>query len=219
MGQLGYYIDMGCRFTSRLFLLTMTGALLFSVTLSGAPVTAAPLAQRLLSVSAPTAREVHAVGSWYDLHIPAKFRTRQALTVSLLPDPDMNIYLGSVGGDATGNSADQPDQDDGDIDGVFENVPPCITLRLPPDGILNDLTFAHEYGHYVWFDLLSERDRERYRALYDRQRAAHSLVTDYAADSVEEGFAEAFSYFVGRPMTLAHRDPLSYEFLARWPAQ
>ena len=109
--------------------------------------------------------------------------------------------------------------DAGGIDGVFENDPPSITLRLPSSGVPDDLVFAHEYGHYVWFDILSDEDRRRYRTLYDRQKAAHSLVTEYAADSVEEGFAEAFSYYVGQPAILARRDALSFAFLAQWPGK
>ena len=79
------------------------------------------------------------------------------------------------------------DDDDGDIDGVFENDPPRITLRLPDTGGPDMFTFAHEYGHYVWFALLSQADRKHYEAIYDKQRAAHHLVTRYAATELEEG--------------------------------
>ncbi len=195
------------------FLLTMITALLFAPSPSRARPAASPRPP-LLSVSAPTGADEQSVGAWYNLHVPARFRARQAVSVSLLTDEAMTVYLQS---DGSGESASS--DDDGDIDGVFEDGPPSITLRLPPDGVPDTLTFAHEYGHYVWFDILSGGDRKHYRAIYDRQKAADSLVTDYAGDSVEEGFAEAFSYYVAQPDTLAQRDPLSFAFLSTWPGK
>ena len=172
-------------------------------------------ARAQIAVSAPTGAEVRSVGSWYEQHVPSRFRARGAVDVSLLTDREMTAYLkGSNAAD--GGDSSESLADDGDIDGVFEDDPPRITLRLPASGEADTFTFAHEYGHYVWFKILSKGDRRRYEAIYDKQRAAHHLVTRYANTELEEGFAEAFSFFVNQPPLLAHRDILSYQFLAQW---
>jgi hypothetical protein len=174
-------------------------------------------ARAQLDISAPTDAQVRSLGDWYEQHVPARFRAKDAVDVSALSDREMTAYLkGGDTADGAGDSSSHADDDDGDIDGVFENDPPRITLRLPDTGGPDMFTFAHEYGHYVWFTLLSKADRKRYEAIYDRQRAADHLVTRYAATALEEGFAEAFSFYVSQPPLLAHRDPLSYQFLAQW---
>ena len=101
---------------------------------------------------------------------------------------------------------------------MFVNDPPQIILRIPDSGKIDFGTFAHEYGHYVWFDLLTKDDRKRYKTLYEKQKSAHKLITDYAYESVEEGFAEAFSADINDPAALLHQDSLSSQFLSRWPA-
>jgi hypothetical protein len=200
---------MDSRFAIRPFLLTTAGAILFGGFSLFSPADASRPLSKLLGISAPTSAEVRAVGAWYDRHIPPRFRARQSVSVSLLANSEMNVYLES-------NAGTSAEDGDGDIDGVFENDPPNITLRLSTDGILDEQIFAHEYGHYVWFDLLRDSDRRHYQKIYDRQKAAHALITDYAQTSVQEGFAEAFSYYVNHPARLARRDALSYRFLAHW---
>jgi hypothetical protein len=108
--------------------------------------------------------------------------------------------------------------DNNDIDGVFEDSPPRVTLRMSGSSMPDMFTFAHEYGHYVWFDLLSGSDRKRYQAIYQKQRSQRHLVTEYAGTNVEEGFAEAFSFYVAAPSMLAHRDLESSRFLDAWTA-
>ena len=72
----------------------------------------------------------------------------------------MEAYL------AEGQPGADPDQsshtDEGEIDGIFEDDPPRITLRIPDTDPPDMFTFAHEYGHYVWFSLLSKDDRKHY---------------------------------------------------------
>ena len=82
----------------------------------------------------------------------------------------MEAYLHTRDGD---DGQDQNSHaDDGEIDGVFEADPDRITLRIPASGQPDLYTFAHEYGHYVWFNLLSRDDRRRYEGLYRKQKAA-----------------------------------------------
>ena len=157
----------------------------------------------------------HALTAWFARHIPAKFSARGAFEVQPLSDFDMDEYLHGDSDDAQNNSQDDEDE----IDGVFVDHPPRIMLRVPESGKMDFDTFAHEYGHYVWFTLLTKGDRKRYGAVYDKQKAAHRLITDYAAENVEEGFAEAFAAEVNAPAALLHQDPLSYRFLTEWPKE
>ncbi len=170
-------------------------------------------ARAQLTVSAPSETQAHQLQSWYGHHVPPRFRANSPLAIRELNDAQMEAYLkGDAGGDSD-NSSSHADDDTGDIDGVFESSPDRMALRLPSEGDLDVFTFAHEYGHYVWFHLLTKDDRHRYEAIYKRQLAAHHLVTRYAATDLEEGFAEAFSFYVCEPPMLARRDAASYQYL------
>ena len=161
----------------------------------------------------PTARSLTA---WFARHIPARFQARERFEVNPLSDGEMRAYL--RGGDEDADRDQSAHTDDGDIDGVFEDGPVRITLRVPASGRPDLYTFAHEYGHYVWFDLLSRDDKKHYESLYRKQKAQHHLVTRYAQTDVEEGFAEAFSFYANDPALLLRRDALSSQFLSQWPA-
>ena len=153
--------------------------------------------------------------AWCDSHVPAPYRSRDRVVVRLMDNDAMTAYLR---GDSDGRQTHQADTpgDTDDIDGVFEDGPPRIGLRMPDDGKPDMFTFAHEYGHYVWFHVLSRDDRKRYEALYNHQRGSHHLVTQYASTSVQEGFAEAFSFYVVQPAILSHRDPASGAFFTQF---
>lgn len=153
---------------------------------------------------------------WFSKHIPARFQGRDRFVVTPLNNRDMDNYLASQNTDEGDSSNSHAD--DAGIDGIFEDDPPRITLRLPAGTAPDVATFAHEYGHYVWFRRLSEGDRKVYESLYKRQKAARTLITPYAGTNVEEGFAEAFSAYVNTPPALQKRDPLSFDFLRAWHA-
>lgn len=173
-----------------------------------------------MTVAGPASPTAHSLADWFARHIPAKFGARGPFEVQPLSDFGMDEYLHSDSDDESqSNSQNNSQDDDDEIDGIFVDHPPRILLRIPDSGAIDFSTFAHEYGHYVWFKLLSKGDRKRYSALYDKQKAAHRLITDYAADSLEEGFAEAFSADIVAPAALLHQDPLSYRFLAEWPKE
>ena len=183
--------------------------------LSGQP-TAAQIT--LADPSAPAAR---ALTAWFNQHVPAKFQTHAKVEVQALSDAAMDDYLRTDTDDQSdsktgSDSQDQEDDDSEDIDGVFSDDPPQIFLRVPDPAHPDFATFAHEYGHYVWFDVMTKDDHKRYQAIYDRQKAAHHLVSEYAADSLEEGFAEAFSADMTNPAALLRQDPLSYQYLSHW---
>ncbi len=182
----------------------LAAGLLFSAHAAGAQIV----------VTGPATPTSRSLTGWFAHHIPARFAARGRFEVRPLNDDEMAAYLRD--GD------DSPDQsshaDDGEIDGVFEPDPDRITLRIPASGQPDLYTFAHEYGHYVWFNLLSRDDRRRYEGLYRKQKAARRLVTPYAQTDVEEGFAEAFSFYTNDPTLLLRRDALSSQFLSQWPA-
>lgn len=176
-----------------------------------------------MTVAGPASPTAHSLSDWFTKHIPPKFQARGPFEVSPLSDFGMDDFLhGGDSDDQTQSNSESPsnaqDEDD-EIDGVFVDHPPRILLRIPDSGTIDFDTFAHEYGHYVWFKLLTKGDRKRYEAIYDKQKSAHKLITDYAAESLEEGFAEAFSADINAPAALLHEDPLSYRFLAEWPKE
>lgn len=188
-------------------------------------VTAAAAVLSLPGLSSSVRAEIVLTGSgevvcpplepWCEHHIPRMFQPKTRVTVRNLSGRQMAAYLS---GDQS--AADQDDKSshatseggDDDIDGIYENSPPRITLRIPDSGFLDLMTFTHEYGHYVWFNLLSKDDRGRYEKIYKRQAAANHLVTRYAATDLEEGFAEAFSFYVNQPLLLERRDSVSSDF-------
>ena len=186
---------------SLLVLLLLTASLLLAPRGAGAQIV----------VSGPVTPTARSLTAWFGRHIPARFAARGRFEVHPLSDDEMEAYL--RGGDA---DQSQSQDDDGEIDGVFEDNPARITLRIPASGQPDLYTFAHEYGHYVWFNLLSRDDRRRYAGIYKKQRAAGHLVTRYAETDIEEGFAEAFSFYANEPPLLMHRDALSCQFLSQW---
>lgn len=160
-------------------------------------------------------REATDLNLWCNHHIPTQFQPAQDVVVQQLNDREMNTYLANGNSDSNDSRSSNSDSDD-DIDGIFENNPPRITLRLSSDTHMDMFTFAHEYGHFVWFDLLTKADRQKYEAIYNKQKSAKHLVTKYASTDLEEGFAEAFSFYINDKSMLQHRDPASYSFLKTW---
>lgn len=186
--------------------------LLFSLLTTGLAIWFSCPANAQVVVSGSSEAQAQKLQTWCEHHVPERYLAHSRLLVDILTDRQMDAYLSREQGDASHSAA----ADDGDVDGIFESDPDRITLRASdPDGPDN-FTFGHEYGHYVWFHMLSKDDRNRYQKLYDRERAANKLVTRYAATDVEEGFAEAFSFYTCAPVMLEYRDPLSSQFLTHW---
>lgn len=182
-----------------------------------------PASAQVVVADGPGQPAAHALLHWFYGHIPTRYQARERFVVYPLTDTAMDAYLSAQDTgedrdkDAGENGGSSSHADDGEIDGIFEERPPRITLRLPGRGTPDLDTFAHEYGHYVWFHLLSRDDRDQYASLYKHQKAAHRLITRYAEVNVEEGFAEAFARYVNAPAALRARDRASFEFLRTWP--
>ncbi len=153
---------------------------------------------------------------WRSLYaeMPGCWKTPRLVVLRELSDADMDRLIARKqqgAGDAR--------EDDSVIDGCYENGgqqeddSATITLRDTLSGEEAVLVFTHEYGHHVWDEILTNGERARYERLWRQQKRAHRLVTEYAGDSEEEGFAEAFAYYLRRPTRLRQRDPASWQFL------
>ena len=144
--------------------------------------------------------------------VPNTWKTQQDIKVRELPPRDMERLIA----DLEGGEADR--HDDSIVDGCYQNESedeptPIITLSENLRGEQAALVFTHEYGHFVWNTILNDHERSRYTRIWRNQSRAHHLVTEYASDSEEEGFAEAFAYFLRKPTQLQRRDPASLRFL------
>jgi len=141
--------------------------------------------------------------------LPACCRTSRTICVYLLDNRAMDACLraSSEGqGLRLANAAA--------VDGFYRGSSPTITLRAPSLTCDLSATFTHEYGHFVWSEVLKPAQRDQYRRIYDGQRSARRLISPYAAVSVEEGFAEAFCCYMRERPRLAERDALSCRFLS-----
>jgi hypothetical protein len=166
-----------------------------------------------LETSGPEAVS-QALTSWYDQKIPSAFKIAEPLVVREMSQSELIDYINSGSGKYSSRKEVVSHSDD--IDGVYDSNPPRIGVRIEGNGKVDNFTFAHEYGHYVWFDLMKKADRKSYEAVYNKSRDAGRLVTDYASVGVDEGFAEAFSFYVNLPQDLKYRDPESFAYLDNW---
>ncbi|HZT43239.1 MAG TPA: hypothetical protein VFA07_13805 [Chthonomonadaceae bacterium] len=148
----------------------------------------------------------------YD-RIPDPWKIDRPLLVREISDGEMDALVERSGGNKNPEDASTV------VDGCYldggdnEDDPASITLRETLNEQSAGIVFAHEYGHYVWANMLTEDQRARFARLWRTQKRAHHLVTGYASYSVEEGFAESFSYLVMRPEILRRRDSASWQFL------
>lgn len=160
-----------------------------------------------LSVTGGTAAQQELLNRAYS-GLPACCHTPRPVAVRLLDDQAMNACLQAC---AAAHSQRLVNADA--VDGFYQNACPTITLRAPSATADVSATFTHEYGHYVWMKVLSAAQRDQYRKIYDTQRSAHHLITQYAAVSVDEGFAEAFAAYIHDYSGLCQRDSLSCCYL------
>jgi hypothetical protein len=163
-----------------------------------------PAARADLTVVGGTAAQQEVIKSVFKC-LPGYCHGSCPLCVQLLDNQAMDSYIRQGAGEqaVTLNIAA--------IDGIYQDTIPTITLRGSSANIEHN--FTHECGHHVWQDVLTAAQRAAYTKIYTAQRASHHLVSQYAAVSVEEGFAEAFAYYVMQQSTLSKNDPLSMAYL------
>lgn len=110
--------------------------------------------------------------------------------------------------------------DDSVVDGYYHegsrnsSESPTITLRRSMPEEEAAFVFTHEYGHFIWYKKLNSEQRAEYSRIWRQLKRNGGLITRYAGDCVEEGFAEAFAYFVRKPARLKTNDARSYRFLS-----
>ncbi|HLK57613.1 MAG TPA: hypothetical protein VKU00_13695 [Chthonomonadaceae bacterium] len=145
--------------------------------------------------------------------LPDAWKSSRIVVVREVSDAEMERLVAQTEGGSNNRS------DDGSVvDGVFqpgekEEDPDTITLRESLRGSEVDMVFTHEYGHFVWDIRMTRAQRDQYRRIWKVQKHQGSLVTRYAGDSPEEGFAEAFAYFLRKSSVLKRRDADSWNFL------
>jgi hypothetical protein len=144
--------------------------------------------------------------------LPDCWKTDREVIVREVSDREMRRLI------AEDKRMSREEEDDMVVQGFYDNdgdgkSPIVITLRSSLSADEARMVFTHEYGHYVWDDLLTKGDRNSYGELWQKQRRRGRLITRYAGDSREEGFAEAFAYFLRDPDRLRRKDVESFLYL------
>lgn len=118
--------------------------------------------------------------------IPAQFRTAEKVRIRVVSPATAAHVL-------AGHSAE--------LDGWYSDC--THTIPRTPDAELWVVSWpdnsprrcedalCHEYGHYIWFRMLTHEEQEAYEALW-KSEAPFYYASDYAATNAKEGFAEAF---------------------------
>ena len=165
-----------------------------------------------IAVSGGSAAQQKQISDVYN-NLPQCCRDGGKICVQVLNGHDMDAYI------ASGDPGEAHLINLAAVDGIYQNFVPTITLRAESQSTDLSCTFAHEYGHFIWQRHLTHADQRAYAMVYDHQRKARCLVTTYAAVSLEEGFAEAFSYYVTNKSVLVNRDSMSCCYLDQMTAE
>jgi hypothetical protein len=162
-------------------------------------------------------RETERAATWRKLYdqFPEAWKSRAVVVVREVSDREMNRLVRER------EEGESRDSDDNEVQGFFEYSGPredVPTIVLRESLQLEDASFVftHEYGHFIWEEKLSEQERDDYFQIWNRQRRNRRLVSQYANDSVAEGFAEVFAHYLRKPARLHKRDSLSEQFLEDW---
>ena len=151
---------------------------------------------------------------------PAWQRVFDRVPPALLPEQDVSIRQVSWREmeDLVAQDPDQPpaSEDDGEVQGLFfldEDDEARIYLLRGMSASHEQMVLAHELGHMVWDTHLTRSEQRAYEKAFHEASGRDRLVSEYAADSIYEGFAEAFAFFVMKPDVLQRRDPVSHAAL------
>jgi hypothetical protein len=71
-----------------------------------------------------------------------------------------------------------------------------IRVRADRRGMDLETDVAHEYGHFVWYGLMSEAQRRDYEPIWELGKKYLYEPGEYRNSMLREGFAEAFSFWV-----------------------
>lgn len=149
---------------------------------------------------------------WRTLYnrLPSSWKAREWIYVREVSDNEMERYVVSF--------QHRSSQDNSVVDGWYQTTDgdgtsARIVLRETLRGEKAALVFLHEYGHYIWNRKMSVAQRRQYHLIWDQQKADASMITPYASESVEEGFAEAFAFFIRKSGLLKRVDSQSHRFI------
>ena len=156
----------------------------------------------------------HAPALWraFDL-IPPEWKPSRKVIVREISSPAMDRLVALTSG------ADQHAEDNSTVDGCYQSAPEgdqapaVISLRKGMAADEAAFVFTHEYGHFIWDEILTDADRSEFRQLWRQSKREGRLVTVYAADCDEEGFAEDVAHYLRRSSKLRRKDLPAYEFL------
>lgn len=144
--------------------------------------------------------------------MPTLWKSTERLKLREVSEEEMRHIAADVDGDANTNG-------DSVVDGMYQEAgdtldsPPIITLCPQLEGTEPDMLFAHEYGHFVWNTKFTDAQHARFRRIWREQKRAGRLITEYAGEDLDEGFAEAFAFYLCRPDDLSATDQRAWAFL------
>ena len=191
----------------RLFARTQVRTSLAVAALAALLVSFPAAASLRIATESPRARIFKAI---YD-QFPICWRATRLVVVREVSDADMDFLVGEE------EEWRREGRDDSIVDGYYQpgrrGEAPTITLRKSMKDGAAELVFAHEYAHYIWDVFLTNRQKADYLRIWDKQVMPGMLVTEYAGESVEEGFSEAVSHYLLRPQVLKRRDEASFKFV------
>lgn len=153
----------------------------------------------------------------YD-ELPSCWKSDRAITVRELPSAEMAALITRNGGRVSPSRIGNGIGVDGcyqkDCNSKTNAGTICLCLN---QGTQAELVFAHEYGHFIWDEKLTKAHRASFKRLWQKETRAGRLITKYAGENVEEGFAEVVAYFLRQPDDLYQREPESLLFLQSLP--
>lgn len=144
--------------------------------------------------------------------MPETWKSARRVVVHWVSNREMDRLV------ADDSDGDNQRGDGSTVQGFYDrakgDTPATITIRadLPADEA--KFVLSHEFAHMVWDDVLLRSQRADYRDIWSQQRHLRKLVSRYAGESPEEGFAEAVASYIWKNAWLKKRDDLSYDFVA-----
>lgn len=92
---------------------------------------------------------------------------------------------------------------------TYPNIPQngsLIILVGHSSAELEEYVVTHEYGHHVYFELLTKNEREWWTLQWFKEAVNGNLPTNYSYSNSHEGFAEVFAGYVHRDSKVSKED-------------
>jgi hypothetical protein len=75
--------------------------------------------------------------------------------------------------------------------GLYQDNHVYLCPQIMEDKKLMTIVYVHEYGHYIWFEKMTAKQRAEWENI---KNTPDSFVSEYAIRSISEDFAETFAY-------------------------